>query len=152
MPYRWILARDPNCTSALHGLGILALQVGRADVAAELLRQAAALDRGDPAIHSNLGEVYRHLHRLDEAIASYRQALVLKPKFCNALSNLGLALMPKIGSTKPCYVCSGQSRSNQISPRPTPFSGTSRHPAAIGKHSFDSAPTEPKNYRDLSRN
>jgi protein O-GlcNAc transferase len=90
--YREILARDSRCVGALHGLGILALQVGRHDVAAEVLRQAAALVPADPAIHSNLGEAYRHLHHLDLAVASYRQALALQPDFHNALGNLGLAL------------------------------------------------------------
>lgn len=90
--YREILARDSNCVGALHGLGILALQVGRHDVAAEVLRHAAALVPSDPAIHSNLGEAYRHLHHLDQAVASYRQALVLQPDFHNAHGNLGLAL------------------------------------------------------------
>jgi protein O-GlcNAc transferase len=90
--YREILAHDPNCVGALHGYGILALQIGRHDVAAEVLRQAAALAPGDPAIHSNLGEAWRQLGRLDDAIGSYRRALSLQPEFHNALANLGLAL------------------------------------------------------------
>lgn len=90
--YRDILARDQNCVDALHHLGIIAHQVGRYAVAAELIGRAAGLAPNHPAIHSNLGEAYRHLDRLDEAIASFQRALALQPDFPNALDNLGNAL------------------------------------------------------------
>jgi tetratricopeptide (TPR) repeat protein len=42
--------------------------------------------------HSNLGITLKELGRLDEAEASYRQAIALKPDFAEAHSNLGVIL------------------------------------------------------------
>ena len=41
---------------------------------------------------SNLGNTLRDLIRLEEAEASYRQAIALKPDFTEAHSNLGVVL------------------------------------------------------------
>ena len=42
--------------------------------------------------HSNLGNTLKGLGRLEEAVASYRTAVALKPKFAEAHSNLGVVL------------------------------------------------------------
>src|SRR3989441_401595 len=42
--------------------------------------------------HYNLGETYRATGKLEDAIASYRQALALKPDFAEAHKSLGIAL------------------------------------------------------------
>jgi tetratricopeptide (TPR) repeat protein len=42
--------------------------------------------------HSNLGNTLKELGRLDEAEASYTQAIALKPDFADAHSNLGITL------------------------------------------------------------
>ncbi|MBI4625478.1 MAG: tetratricopeptide repeat protein [Verrucomicrobia bacterium] len=90
--YRQILALDPSCIDALHLLGVIALQVGQNVVAVELIGRAAAVATDNPTILANLGEAYRRLHRLDDAIASFRRALDLQPDLPKALSNLGNAL------------------------------------------------------------
>jgi len=90
--YREILTRDPACADAWHFLGVIAHQLRRHEVAAELIQRAALLAPNNPAIHSNLGDVYYHLHRLDDAAASLRRALALRPAFPNALNNLGMVL------------------------------------------------------------
>lgn len=102
--YREILARDPSCVDAGHYLGVIALQVGKHDVAADLLAQAADLAPGNAEIHSHLGDAYRHLYRVEEAVASYRQALTLRPNFPDALSNLGIALT-SLGQTSEAVAC-----------------------------------------------
>lgn len=91
--YREILAQVPDCSDALHYLGVIAHQRGHHDVAVGLISRAAILAPGDPAIHSNLGEACRQLNRLDEAVASFRRALALQPDYPQALSNLGNALV-----------------------------------------------------------
>lgn len=91
--YREILSQDPDCLDALHYLGMIAHQLGRQLEAVELIGRAAALAPENPAIHSNLGEAYRHLHRLDDAVASFQRALALQPDFPKALSNFGNALV-----------------------------------------------------------
>jgi Flp pilus assembly protein TadD len=42
--------------------------------------------------HSNLGNTLKELGRLDEALASYRQAIALKPDYAEAHYNLGNTL------------------------------------------------------------
>lgn len=90
--YRQILDREPGQPDALHFLGVIALQVGRHDVAIDLIGRAAALDPKNPKVHSNLGEAYRQQHRPEEAIASFGRALALQPDFPDALNNLAAAL------------------------------------------------------------
>ena len=90
--YRQILAVEPRHVDALQFLGILAHQVGRSDVAVEMLLAAIVLAPGVPALHSNLGEAYRKLGRFAEAAAALRRAVILKPDFPEAHYNLGCTL------------------------------------------------------------
>ena len=46
----------------------------------------------DPDAHFNLGNTLRELGRLDEALASYTQAITLKPDYAQAHYNMGNAL------------------------------------------------------------
>jgi tetratricopeptide (TPR) repeat protein len=55
------------------------------------LQMAAKLLPDDAGAHNNLGSALGRLGRLDEAIASYRRALVLDPDFAEAHNNLGNA-------------------------------------------------------------
>ncbi|MFO1161962.1 MAG: tetratricopeptide repeat protein [Reyranellaceae bacterium] len=90
--YRQILAADPRQSGALHLLGVLAHQVGRHDVAVELIGRAIAIKGDNPDYHGHLGIVLRHLGRFDEAVASYDRALVLRPDNAETHSNRGVAL------------------------------------------------------------
>ena len=90
--YREILKVDPRHANALHGLGILAAQAGRNDIAADLIGKAIAQNDQDPAFHGNLGGALRAQGKLDEAIASYRRALALKPDHADGHYALGNAL------------------------------------------------------------
>jgi len=91
--YRQILQVDSRHAEALHLLGILARQVGRNDIAVDLIVKAIALNGQVPAFHSNLGIALQDQGKLEEAIASYRRALAHKPDFADAHNNLGNALM-----------------------------------------------------------
>jgi protein O-GlcNAc transferase len=102
--YRQILAQDPNHAEALHLLGVLADQVGRHDVAVELIRRSIALDPRIPEPHSNLGNVLQSLGQLDEAIKSYQRALILNPDYADAHNNLGNAFAAR-GETDKAIAC-----------------------------------------------
>src|SRR5947207_2403639 len=67
--YRQVLERDPGNAGALQLLGVLAHQVGRNEMAVELIQRAIAIDPRVPGFHNNLGEVYRAMSRPREAIA-----------------------------------------------------------------------------------
>jgi tetratricopeptide (TPR) repeat protein len=90
--YRRILAAVPDHADALHLLGIIASQVGRHDVAIDLIDRALRQNSSDPSYHSSRGFALQGLKRQNEAVASYDRALVLKPDNAQVLVNRGLAL------------------------------------------------------------
>jgi predicted O-linked N-acetylglucosamine transferase (SPINDLY family) len=103
--YRKILAAQPNQPTALYLLGVLALQVGRYDVAIENMGRAIRLQGDDAAWHYNLGEAYRAGQQLPEAIACFRQALQLQPSLAEAHFSLGNALkaLGQLAEAAACY-------------------------------------------------
>jgi tetratricopeptide (TPR) repeat protein len=90
--YRQVLAVQPDQADALHLLGVIAHQVGRHDLAVELIGQAIKRDGQNPVYFSNLGVALRDQGKLDEAMTAYRQAIRLRPDYAEAYSNLGYAL------------------------------------------------------------
>ena len=89
--YNKILADDPHHPDALHLLGVVAYQVGKADIAVQLMIKAIEKDSNQPLYYSNLGNALRDLGNLDDAIASYQEALRIKPDLAEAHYNLGNA-------------------------------------------------------------
>ena len=87
--YRRILAQNPNHAASLHGLGVIAYQNRRHEIAAELIGRAVAVDPGVAAFQSNLGNALKALGRIGQAEAAYRLALDLDPADSVALNNLG---------------------------------------------------------------
>ena len=69
--YQQILQADPNQPAALHLLGVIAHQVGKHDVAVDLIMKALAIKPDLAEAHNNLGNALQELGKLDEAITSY---------------------------------------------------------------------------------
>jgi predicted O-linked N-acetylglucosamine transferase (SPINDLY family) len=90
--YRQILALDPRHADALHLLGVVALQTGRHDEAADLIRQAVAQNASVPAFYNNWGNAERARGRLEAAAACYEKAYGLNPAAADVLYNLGVVL------------------------------------------------------------
>jgi protein O-GlcNAc transferase len=90
--YRQVVAQLPDFAPAVHCLGLIALQRGHGLAAVELIHRAITLTPGNPIFHSNLGEAYRRLGRVEDAIASQSKAIALKPDLAQAHNNLGNAL------------------------------------------------------------
>lgn len=90
--YMQVLADDPDNFDALHLLGVLAHQVGKHDIAVDLIEKAVRQNDGNAVAYNNLGEAYKGLRRLQDAERSYRRALEIKPDFAEVRSNLGNAL------------------------------------------------------------
>jgi len=84
-----VLAVDPENAEACNILGGIALQQGRADLAARYFSQAVAIDPGHPGYLQGLGIAHCNLKQLPEAVRSFQQALTLDPKNPAAHSNLG---------------------------------------------------------------
>jgi protein O-GlcNAc transferase len=91
--YREILSVDPQHADATHLLGVIAHQVGRSDIAVDLIGKAIEINGTVAAYHSNRGNALKDLGRLDEAIAAYDAAININPNYAEAHSNRGNALI-----------------------------------------------------------
>jgi tetratricopeptide (TPR) repeat protein len=89
--YRKALELDPSCASAHFNLAVASLQAGELGEAESHYRKALP---GRPAAetHNGLGYVLARQGRADEAIAEFRKAVELNPKFTPAYNNLAEAL------------------------------------------------------------
>jgi tetratricopeptide (TPR) repeat protein len=90
--YRQVLQQQPNQPDALHLLGVIAQQVGRYDVAIELIGRAISSGLRTAAAYNNLGEAYRHTGNEARAAECYQTAVQIEPGFAGAHSNLGIVL------------------------------------------------------------
>ena len=90
--YRQVLAQDPGHADSLHLLGVLAHQVGRNDLAIELIGKALAINERVPEFHYNIGLAHGALNQFEEAAAHNRRAVALNPNHAGAHLNLGNAL------------------------------------------------------------
>ena len=90
--YREVLADEPQNADARHLLGLVALQSGNYELAADQILRAIRLKSGVAVFHSNLGVAYQSLKKLDEAIACFRRAIKLAPNHAEAHNNLANAL------------------------------------------------------------
>ena len=89
---RQILQISPHHPDALHLLGLIAYQVGKNEIAVELINRAISIKPSDPDYHLNLGNALQVQGRLHEAIACYHKALWFKPDLAEAHNNLGTVL------------------------------------------------------------
>lgn len=90
--YRQILAVQPQHAEVHHLIGVIAHQRGQDEMAVEWIRRAIELGGGSAVAYSNLGEAYRALSRLDDALAAYGRALQLKPDLVAGHFNIGVTL------------------------------------------------------------
>jgi tetratricopeptide (TPR) repeat protein len=82
------LRKAPNHVEGLHLLGVIAHERGRHQQAVQLISRSP----GFADAHLNLGAALQALGRLDEASASYRTAIELKPDAALAHCNLSTLL------------------------------------------------------------
>ncbi|UCF92984.1 MAG: tetratricopeptide repeat protein [Desulfobacterales bacterium] len=103
--YRRILDRDPLHPDALHLLGLLALEAGKAATAVALIGKAVHLDPGQAVFYNNLGNGYFEKGETAEAILKYQKAIELKPNYAEAWFNLGNAYQQQRRGNKAvhCY-------------------------------------------------
>ncbi|HEV3137678.1 MAG TPA: tetratricopeptide repeat-containing glycosyltransferase family protein [Pirellulales bacterium] len=90
--YRRVLEAQPNHAGAFHLLGLLAFQMGKHEMAAQLVNDAIRFDAFKAIFPADLGEIYRTLGKIPEAIAAYRQSLRLNFEAPDAHTNLGTLL------------------------------------------------------------
>jgi tetratricopeptide (TPR) repeat protein len=100
-----ILAIDPNQPDALHLLGVIAIQSGNCELAAQLITRAVELKPDESAFRLNLGNVFREQGKIDAAIACFQTALSLNPNNAEAYNNLGAAFEVRgdVNQAASCY-------------------------------------------------
>jgi Tfp pilus assembly protein PilF len=89
--YARVLTTQPRHADALHLLGLVHLQQGETAQAETLIRRALKVSESAFFLGS-LANLLKNSGRLDEAEATYRRALVLKPDHADAHNNLGILL------------------------------------------------------------
>jgi Flp pilus assembly protein TadD/2-polyprenyl-3-methyl-5-hydroxy-6-metoxy-1,4-benzoquinol methylase len=90
--YRQVLKADPNSADALHLLGMIALQQGQAQSAADMIHKAIALNNREASYHFHYALALQSLNDMAGAVAGYRRALALKPDDADIYNNMGNAL------------------------------------------------------------
>ena len=90
--YADVLRRQPAHADALHLLGLVAVQTGRAARGVDLIRQSIELNPKFASAHSNLSAALNELGRYEEGLASADRALALTSDASEALSNRAGAL------------------------------------------------------------
>ncbi len=87
--YGAVLAVHPEQPDALHLLGVLSQQQGRAQQAADLITRAIAHRPHVAAFHVNLAGILAGLARYDDALTHYQQGLRLDPSLAEAHRGAG---------------------------------------------------------------
>jgi protein O-GlcNAc transferase len=87
-----ILRMNPNHPDSLYLLGIITHQIGKADVATNLINKAILSDPENPFYYCSLGNVFHNQGKLDEAISCYQKTVQFDPSFIEAYHNIGVVL------------------------------------------------------------
>jgi tetratricopeptide (TPR) repeat protein len=112
--YTRILKARRDHFDALHLLGLLKHQTGKAGEAYRLISAALAVNPRSADARSNLGLVLHALKRDGDALASFEQALALDPAHVEALNNRGTAL---INLDRPAEALASFERLLAVNPR-----------------------------------
>ena len=91
--YGRVLRAQPRHFDALHLLGVLHLQSGRAQTALEYIERALRVNAGEAIVHANRGSALANLGRAEAALESYDRALQLKPDLIGILNNRAVTLL-----------------------------------------------------------
>jgi tetratricopeptide (TPR) repeat protein len=90
--YQKVLQADPNQPDALHMLGVVSYQLGKSDIAIDLIKKAITLKPDYVEAYYNLDNVLKDRGKLDEAVGCYQKVTALNPDFADAHYNLGNVL------------------------------------------------------------
>ncbi|MFA6178426.1 MAG: tetratricopeptide repeat protein [Candidatus Methylopumilus sp.] len=99
-----ILQSQPKLPDALHLLGAIALQQGKAKEAVDFISQAIRHNAKNPEYFGNLGLAYHEQGLLDEAVKQYQRAIAIAPSYSDAQYNLHAALLTA-GDVRPAITC-----------------------------------------------
>jgi protein O-GlcNAc transferase len=93
--YLEVLRLDPQQSHALHLLGVVLTQGGRAAEGADLIKRSLALIPNQPLACASLGDALAQSGRSGEALDCYERALSLSPQTFGALIGRGQILLDR---------------------------------------------------------
>jgi tetratricopeptide (TPR) repeat protein len=102
--YRRILGLDDRHAGSWHGLGDIALLCGRPDAAIGFLGKAILIRNDVAPAHAALGDALEQQGRLEDAGASYQQALALNPHDADTCVSLG-TVWGRLGKLEEAAAC-----------------------------------------------
>ncbi len=92
----YVFAAAPDHAHALHLQGVVAYRKGEMERALGLMERAISIGLDTPLYYRNIGEIYRVLGRIDDAVAAARKSVQLNPGDPLALMNCGIILSEKL--------------------------------------------------------
>jgi len=99
-----LLRSTPDSVAALHGLATVSAETGDLETCLALRRKLASLNQGLPELTFNMALAFEKQGRTPEAIRLYSEALKQRPRFVEALLNLGHVL-EKSGQAEAAQDC-----------------------------------------------
>ena len=87
--YQQALVADPRHCGSLHHLGLIAIKIGRPEIAADMIGKAIALNETNATLHHDICFALIALERHADAARHARRAIALKPDYANAYLLLG---------------------------------------------------------------
>jgi predicted O-linked N-acetylglucosamine transferase (SPINDLY family) len=102
--YKQILKDHPDNADAWHFLGLIAHQIGKHDIAEQLILKALNLSPSS-AIYSNLGLTLQAQGKVEAAIKHFQTALAIQPDYAEGYNNLANAFKSqgKLDAAVECY-------------------------------------------------
>lgn len=79
--YQKILQIQPQQADALHLLGVVTAQLGKAEQGIELIQKAIRLNGSNASYFFNLASILHQQNNITAAIEAYQQAVVMNPEF-----------------------------------------------------------------------
>jgi Tfp pilus assembly protein PilF len=91
-----ILNENEDDVFAMHGIALVARDMGRLPVSVELMKKALALDPRNPMISSNLGTIHEAMKEYEEALTCYKNSLKWGIRNAAIHNNIG-SVLSKLG-------------------------------------------------------
>lgn len=91
-----ILNENEDDEYAMHGMALIARDMGRLPVAVELMKKALALDPRNPKISSNLGTIFEAMKDYESALACYKDSVKWGIRDGVIYNNIG-SVLSKLG-------------------------------------------------------
>lgn len=86
--FREILSINPRHAESMHMMAAIGFEVGRLDMAEELMQIALSEDPNNADFWFTLGNIYAKQNRMEQAVQTYSKATQLNPKHLGALQNI----------------------------------------------------------------